>query len=51
MKLKFYSVFSIVIRERGKQIRREESNELEKIETVDSDSKPIDGESDVDKER
>ena len=38
-------------RERGKQIRREELNELEKIETVDSDSKPIDGESDVDKER
>ena len=38
-------------RERGKQLLRKESNDLENIEIDDSDSKPTDGESDVDKER
>ena len=38
-------------RERGKQILSKESKDLEKIEIDDSDSKPTDGESDVDKER
>ena len=38
-------------RERGKQILMKESNDLENIEIDDSDSKPTDGESDVDKER
>ena len=38
-------------RERGKQILSKESEDLENIEIDDSDSKPTDGESDVDKER
>lgn len=38
-------------RERGKQILRKEQQDLESIEIDDSDSKPTDGESDVDKER
>lgn len=38
-------------RERGKQILSKESEDLENIEIDDSDSKPIDGESDVNKER
>ena len=38
-------------RERGKQILGKESKDLENIEVDDTDSKPIDGESDVDKER
>ena len=38
-------------RERGKQILRKESKDLENIEVDNTDSKPIDGESDVDKER
>ena len=38
-------------RERGKKILRKESKDHESIEIDDSDSKPTDGESDVDKER
>ena len=38
-------------RERGKHILRKESEDLENIEIDNSDSQPIDGESDVDKER
>ena len=38
-------------RERGKRILSKESEDLENIEIDDSDSKPTDGESDVDKER
>ena len=38
-------------RERGKQILRKESKDLENIEVDNTESKPIDGESDVDKER